>query len=55
MYGVMCIHDVCIVRLYVFIHVSRRIIMYVFLTILCCVFETVYRVLDVFQRHVDRF
>ena len=45
---VMCIHDVCIVRLYVFIHVST-----VFMPILCCVFKTVYRVLYVFQIHID--
>ena len=49
---VMCIHDVCIVRFYVCIHVSMRICMY-----LCpyfvCVFKTVYRVLYLFQRHID--
>ena len=48
---VMCIHDVCIVRFCVFIHVSVR--MYVFMPILCGVFKTVYRVLYVFQRHID--
>ena len=38
MYAFMCIHDVCILRFYVFIHVSMR--MYVFMPILCCVFKT---------------
>ena len=47
MYAVMCIHNVCIVHFYVFLHVSMR--MYVFMPILCCVFKTVYRVLYVFQ------
>ena len=42
MCAVMCIHDVCIVRFYVFKHVSMRI--HEFMTILCCVFKTVYRV-----------
>ena len=40
MYAFMCLHDVRIVRFYVFIHVSMRI--YVFMPILCCVFKTVY-------------
>ena len=40
MYVFMCIHDVCIGRFYVFIHVSMR--MYVFMPTLCCVFKTVY-------------
>ena len=40
MYAFMCIHDVCIVRFYVFIRVSMR--MYVFMPILCCVFKPVY-------------
>ena len=40
MYAFMCIHDVCIVCFYVFIHISMR--MYVFMPILCCVFKTVY-------------
>ena len=53
MYAVMCIHDVCIVRFYVFIHVSMPIYMYVFMPMLCCVFKTVYRLLYVFQRHID--
>ena len=48
---VMCIHDVCIVRFYVFIHVSMRICMY--LRPYIVVFKNVYRVLYVFQRHID--
>ena len=32
-----CMHDVCIVRFCVFIHVGMR--MYVFMPILCCVFK----------------
>ena len=35
-----CIHDVCIVRSYVFIHVCMRL--YEFMPILRCVFKTVY-------------
>ena len=38
MYAFMCIHDVCIVRFYIFIHVSMR--MYLFMPILRYVFKT---------------
>ena len=41
MYAFMCIHDMCIVRFYVFIHVSMHI-MFVFMPILCCVLKTLY-------------
>ena len=53
---VMCIHDVCIVRFYVFIHVSMRICMYVCPYFVVCLKQCrggAYRVLYVFQRHID--
>ena len=37
MYAFMCIHDVCIVRLYVVIHVNMHL--YDFMPILYCVFK----------------
>ena len=53
-YAVMCIYDVCIVRFYVFIHVSMR--MYVFIPILfvclkqciVCISETCRLILEVY-------
>ena len=40
MYAFICIHDVCIVYFYAFIHVCKYA--YVFMPIVCCVFKTVY-------------
>ena len=42
MYAFMSVHDVCIVRFYVFIHVITGMRMYGFMPILCCMFKTVY-------------
>ena len=42
MYAFMCIHDVCIVRFYVFIHVGMRMYVFMPMCILSCVFKMVY-------------
>ena len=36
MYAFMCIHDVCIVRFYVLIHVNMRMHVFMPMCILCC-------------------